>query len=178
MKATCSIDNCDNRHLAKGLCQTHYMRVRRTGTAHQRTSEEVFWSRIEKVPGGCWLWTGPVATNGYGRASIDGKNIAAHRYSYERLVGPISDGLELDHVKTRGCTSRACVNPTHLEPVTHRENTLRGDTITADAARRTHCPRGHALVPGNLVPSSLKRGRRGCLTCSREKAAERRRRAA
>ena len=178
MQATCSIENCGKKHHAKGVCTTHYMRIVRTGTPHQLTSEDVFWSRIEKVPRGCWLWTGPIATNGYGRASVDGRNVAAHRYCYEQLVGPIPDGLELDHVKARGCTSRACVNPAHLEPVTHRENTLRGETITAAAARRTHCPRGHELAPGNLVPSSLKKGRRGCLTCSREKAAERRGRAA
>ena len=133
-----------------------------------------FWTKVERVVGGCWIWTANTATNGYGRVKIDGISRPAHRVAYEWLVGPVPGGMELDHVRARGCTSRACVNPSHLEPVTHRENTLRGDTITSQQAGRTHCPRGHELVEGNLVPSSLKQGRRGCLTCSREKAAERR----
>ena len=134
-----------------------------------------FWTRVDRISGGCWLWTGHTASNGYGRIQIDGVSMPVHRVSYEWLVGPVPDGLELDHVRARGCTSRACVNPAHLEPVTHRENTLRGDTIVAAQTKRTHCPRGHELSEGNLVPSSLKNGRRGCLTCSRAKAAERRR---
>ena len=140
----------------------------------EREVQSRFWTKVNKTDD-CWLWTGNTASNGYGRVSIAGQNLAAHRVSYEWLVGPIPDGLELDHVRDRGCTSRACVNPAHLEPVTHRENTLRGDTITSRAAATTHCPRGHALEAGNLVPSSLKKGRRQCLTCSRQQAADRRR---
>lgn len=186
-KRVCIIEGCGRRYYARGWCSGHYRRWKKTGDvrAHHpigapryETENEAFWSKVEKSENGCWKWRGYLATNGYGRFCYNYANVAAHRYAYEQIVGPIPDGLELDHVKARGCTSRACVNPDHLEPVTHRENTLRGDTITAAASARTHCPRGHELSPENLVPSSLKKGRRGCLTCSREKAAERRRRAA
>lgn len=134
----------------------------------EREQQARFWIRVEKVPGGCWLWRGTTASNGYGRFVIDDRNQAAHRIAYVWLVGPVPEGLELDHL----CSVRNCVNPRHLEPVTHRENTLRGDTITAAAAAKTHCPRGHELAGSNLVPSSLRNGRRDCLTCSRRRAAE------
>ena len=77
---------------------------------------------------GCWLWTGATTPGGYGRltvgSQIDGtrRQVRAHRRSYERLVGPIPDGLDLDHL----CRTPGCVNPEHLEPVTRRENIRRG----------------------------------------------------
>ena len=132
----------------------------------ERDQQAKFWMRVEK--GYHWLWTGTTATNGYGRVDVNGRNQAAHRVAYEWLVGPIPDSLELDHL----CAVRNCVNPKHLEPVTHRENTLRGNTITAAQAARTHCPQGHELGGENLVPSSLRKGRRDCLTCSRQRASE------
>ena len=170
----CIMADCDRRHYARGLCEMHYARAKRSGSLPPKASEEsLFWARVEKTDS-CWLWVGHTASNGYGRVVFDGVSQAAHRVAYKILVGPIPEGSELDHVKSRGCISRACVNPAHLEPVTHRENTLRGETITAAAAAKSHCPRGHALVEGNLVPSSLRNGRRGCLTCSRERARQRR----
>lgn len=74
---------------------------------------------------GCWLWQGEMNRNGYGRVWVNGKRLMSHRVTYELLVGPIADGLVLDHL----CKNRACCNPEHLEPVTIRENTLRGNAV-------------------------------------------------
>lgn len=76
----------------------------------------------------CWLWQGELNRNGYGRVWISGRRLMTHRVVYELLVGEIPQGLLLDHVKER-CSSRACCNPAHLEPVTPRENTLRGSAV-------------------------------------------------
>lgn len=74
---------------------------------------------------GCWLWRGEINRNGYGRVWMNGKRFMAHRAVYEALHGPIADGMVLDHL----CRNRACCNPDHLEPVTVRENTHRGDAV-------------------------------------------------
>ncbi len=79
---------------------------------------------------GCWIWTASIGQEGYGRFGIKSletgkfRIIEAHRVSYELFIGPILNGLELDHL----CRVRACVNPAHLEPVTHKENCRRGET--------------------------------------------------
>lgn len=85
----------------------------------------------------------------------------AHRFSYEILVGPIPEGMELDHL----CKNRRCVNPAHLEPVTHHENLIRGNGFTGINARKTHCSRGHELSQDNILNRS--RGGRECKTCHR-----------
>ena len=107
---------------------------------------------------GCWQWVGTVSTNGYGQWG----NRRAHRAVYEMYKGPIPDGLQLDHL----CRNRPCVNPDHLEPVTCRENILRGVGHTSQNARKTHCKRGHPLEGRNLRPDITRLGGRGCRLCS------------
>lgn len=73
----------------------------------------------------CWEWQGEINRNGYGRVWVEGKRLMAHRAIYTLIVGPIPEGLVLDHL----CSNRRCCNPAHLEPVTHRENTFRGRAV-------------------------------------------------
>lgn len=109
---------------------------------------------------GCWTWNGSRTSNGYGRVRRVQKLWSVHRYVYELLLGPVPEGLVLDHL----CRNRACCNPAHLEPVTFRENVLRGEGPAALHARKTHCLRGHALTAENLIPG---RGYRQCRICWR-----------
>lgn len=126
---------------------------------------DLLMSKVHLAPGGCWDWTGALDRGGYGRTWSWTKVVAAHRLSYELRVGPIPVGLDLDHL----CRNRRCVNPDHLEPVTRRENVLRGEGPSGQAARRTHCPTGHALEGDNLLPAKLLKGKRECRKCSNEK---------
>ena len=90
----------------------------------------------------------------------------AHRYAYEELVGPIPEGLQLDHL----CRNRSCVNPDHLEPVTCRENLRRGETLNAANLAKTHCPAGHPYAGENL--SITAKGFRECIECGRTRSRE------
>ena len=94
---------------------------------------------------GCWLWTAQTIWGGYGRVRWKKRKMLAHVACYEILVGEIPEGLELDHA----CRVRCCVNPEHLEPVTHRVNTLRGEGVAGKNARKTHCPQGHEYTVEN-----------------------------
>lgn len=121
------------------------------------TPEQSFDARIVKDGSGCWLWTGFIDKKGYGVIGIGGKKLAkVHRYSYERFVGPIPCGLQLDHL----CRVRHCANPHHLEPVTNRENVIRG---FAARPARTHCKNGHEFTAENTYINP--RGNRECKPC-------------
>ena len=130
-----------------------------------------FWEKVRETPS-CWLWTGRTTGYGYGSYWLDGHNRPAHRVAHEALVGPIAEGQYPDHV----CRRKTCVNPAHIEVVSGRENTLRGVGPTAANAVKDRCPSGHALTPDNLVPASLKKGWRSCLTCQRRRHQEYKRR--
>lgn len=114
----------------------------------------------------CWNWTGTIKSDGYGTAWFRGRTLGAHRIAYQLLVGSVPDGLCLDHL----CRNRSCVNPAHLEPVTTRENILRGEAPPAKFAVATHCIRGHEFSPENTYYQAG--GRRACHACSRIKWAE------
>ncbi len=117
-------------------------------------------SKIEQVTeSGCWIWIAYTHKQGYGRVSINNKVYNAHRVVYETLRGPIGYQLELDHL----CRVRCCVNPDHLEAVTHKENVLRGNGIMASYIRRTHCKRGHPLQDSNKY--FMKNGYWRCRAC-------------
>lgn len=129
-------------------------------------------------PSGCWLWQKRLNRKGYGTSSAgsrtDGsrRSVLAHRLAYELLVGPIPDGLELDHL----CRNRACVNPSHLEPVSHRENIQRSDEIGKGNGHKTHCRNGHPFDSTNTLVSISRFGHRHrhCRVCGRNQAAARR----
>ena len=125
MTKTCTV--CDQRHYAKGFCQRHYLRNHRHGSPLGgdpligKSRRERFWTRVVMTDE-CWLWTGAKTTAGYGSLGMGNRRTGyAHRYAYSILVGPVPDGLELDHL----CRVRHCVRPDHLEPVTGFENKRR-----------------------------------------------------
>lgn len=115
-----------------------------------------FWQKVVVVDSGCWEWQAYKVT-GYGSFNYGRRPKLAHRLAYEWLVGPIPAGLQIDHL----CRNRACVNPHHLEPVTQRENTLRG----LRGRLITHCPQGHEYTPENTY--RLHGIHRRCRTCHR-----------
>jgi hypothetical protein len=123
--------------------------------------EERFWSKVDKTET-CWLWTAARNNAGYGVFWNDGKVSVAHRYAYESGVGAVPSGLQLDHL----CRVRHCVNPSHLEPVTNRENCLRGESPKAIAHRTGICKYGHSLADAMRDRRGLVRN---CRTCKREK---------
>lgn len=120
-------------------------------------------SKID-ASGDCWLWTAGKDRCGYGRFGVKGRNRLAHRVVYELAVGQIPQGLTLDH----RCKTRHCVNPGHLDPISLRENILRGDGVGVVNAARTHCAHGHEFTPENTY---VARGKRHCRECGRRTTA-------
>jgi len=122
-----------------------------------------FWPRVAKGPD-CWIWTGARRSpGGYGTIRGNGHQLLAHRVAYELAIGPIPEGKQLDHL----CRNKGCVNPAHLEPVTNRENVLRGVGPSAVNARKTHCVNGHEFTPENTYRE--KGGGRACKACGRDR---------
>ncbi len=125
---------------------------------HQR-----FIGKIKKDNNtGCWNWISK--NGGYGTFSAHGKPVPAHRFSYEYHREKIPKGMVVDHL----CKNTSCVNPDHLEIVTQSENLLRGNTLTAENAKRTHCKQGHEFTKENTLTAFGKTGRpsRKCKKCS------------
>ena len=111
------------------------------------TPWERFWPKVD-ASGDCWEWKGAINTGGYGTfyASSQRASYPAHRMAIELLVGPIPDGLVVDHL----CRNTSCVNPDHLEAVTHQENIRRGRTGKY-WSERTHCANGHTFDESNTA---------------------------
>lgn len=118
-KGTCSIENCAKPAKHRGWCNAHYLHWYRKGDANYTAStfEQRFWSKVDKS-GQCWEWTGAKNQYGYGNIAVDGKVLRSHRVSYEMAVGPIPEGLVVDHI----CQVPACVRPDHLRVATFKQN--------------------------------------------------------
>jgi len=138
--------------------------------ADLRKSEALPWrERIEKQPGGCWLWTGSINKDGYGQVRIDKQTLKVHRLAWEEVNGPIPDGLRVCH----HCDVPACCNPAHLFIGTQRDNVT--DMINKGRfkggsflnALKTHCPQGHEYTPRNTMTYN---GMRSCRQCMNERS--------
>ena len=135
-----------------------------TGIYPRTPAVDRFREKVEKQENGCWKWTATIQNLGYGQFSVNGHLVLAHRFSYELVNGTIPDGYELDHL----CRNRSCVNPAHLEVVTHSENGKRGNSGLHTAMKnwaKTHCPQGHPYDEANTY---YWRGQRKCRVCSKE----------
>lgn len=166
---SCSVEGCLRRAGSRGMCNLHYLKWYKNTPPEDRpplpprpSALERFLPKITESESGCWLWTASLTKAGYGLFSVKHKKIYAHRWSYEHFVGPISEGLTIDHL----CRNTACANPEHLEAVTMGENVRRG-TAGLHQAAKTHCPHGHPYEGDNVFKDN--RGRRRCKTCKREK---------
>lgn len=131
----------------------------------QKLLTQIF-SRIVPIDMGyktpCWVVTtqdGTPRPSQYAVISVAGKDYRFHRLMHTLFIAPIPEILECDHM----CNIRGCVNPSHLQALTHCENTLRSNNPLAHNARKTHCPQGHTYTPDNLVQGKG----RVCKTCLR-----------
>lgn len=131
-----------------------------------------FWSKVYVDDYGCWLWTVTCSSWGYGAWMAGRRSLkrtwpvatsSAYRLAYIDFVGLVPEGYQLDHL----CRVRCCVNPSHLEVVTQRENILRGEGTGARHARQTHCKRGHEFTLENTRVRPSRPRRRECRVCLR-----------
>jgi hypothetical protein len=179
-KRTCTVEDCNEPHHGRGFCRAHYYQMRRDGKGAggaRSTLEQRFWSKVDKngpLPvqrpelGNCWVWISAKHDLVYGMILVDTPPMkGAHRVGYELMVGPIPDGLVLDHL----CRRPRCVRYDHVEPVPQPVNIARGEAPALlrewDAKRRgqTHCKYGHEFTPENT--RVRRNGRRACRACGR-----------
>lgn len=171
----CSVPHCGRLHYARTYCEKHYRHWRRCGRPEctpRPSTEERFWAKVNKngpMPpshpelGPCWLWQGADNPDGYGRFNpVRTQTTKAYRFSYLLLIGSVPPGLELDHL----CRNTHCVNPAHLQAVTHLENLRRGQTIAAKNLLKTHCPKGHPYDLLNTYVDAA--ASRHCRICRRD----------
>ena len=120
---------------------------------------DLFWEKVSPEPNsGCWLWTAYIDHDGYGRF-LHSRGTLAHRFSYLTFVGEIPSHLEIDHL----CRVHCCVNPDHLEAVTHGDNMRRGRW-----GKKSHCPQGHELNEATTYKYGVNGKHRSCIICRRE----------
>jgi hypothetical protein len=121
--------------------------------------------RTEGYATPCWISDRATQPNGYTKIGVNHRTMLTHRAAYEAAFGSIPIGMVLDHL----CRNRACANPEHLDPVTHRENLLRGEGPTSREAAQTHCIANHPFSVDNTRITS--KGKRACRECDRHRAA-------
>lgn len=162
-QATCSVPDCTTPSRARGMCNLHYRRLRRTGRVDRPSLEERFFAHVTEDANGCWIFD-KVNDKGYALFHVDRIPVEGHRWCYLFLIGEVPAGLTLDHL----CRVRRCVNPWHLDVVPHRINILRGVGPAAVNAKRTQCVDGHPFTRENTYVTPD--GRRQCRICMRRRA--------
>jgi len=141
----CKFPGCGRGVKTRGMCNAHYqqfrvgkplapLRRRSRGTVEERFD---FYARKGE---GCWIWTGPRHSGGYGTLGVEGEKRYAHRVSHELHIGPIPEGLVIDHI----CRNKICVNPDHLQAVTNKEN---GENLETPRTWNSSGVRGVAWSP-------------------------------
>lgn len=172
----CTLRGCHKKHKSRGYCDTHYLRVKRGWPEALLNAPlgyvyvplevmlERFWSKVHKnTSTGCWDWLSSLSIGGYGRLAYKAMGVNyAHRFSWLIHGNKIPSGLQIDHL----CRNRKCVNPDHMEVVSSRENTIRGENFCALQVRQTHCKWGHPFDQSNTYINPFN-GERHCRECAR-----------
>lgn len=169
---TCSVDDCGTRATRRGWCDKHYRRWLHHGSPLNpgRLPAPDPMSLLAKQEDGCWLWMGPRKVSGYGVLRSKRAGHGAHRVFYDLFVGPIPEGMEIDHL----CRVPSCVNPDHLEAVTPEENRRRSLSPMGHMLRTNTCKRGHEMTPENSYSRPSHPTRHQCRTCMKLRNALRR----
>jgi len=166
---TCSIDGCEKKTRDyRKVCRMHNARKTRNGgydkakwfVADGDSDLERTLNKFVEDENGCWNWTGHCGDGGYPLYRFKDGSSRVHRWLYEKLRGGIERRLTIDHL----CRNIKCINPGHMEPVTMRENLMRGNGPSAINARKTHCKRGHPFSGSNLYVGP--NGYRNCRKCN------------
>lgn len=191
----CKEEGCENPAKTREFCNKHYLRWWQStekadrpdpGPPHNESLEDRLMRQTERQPNGCIHWTGHVGKFGYGQVSVNGRNRGAHLVMYETFVGPVPDGLELDHVchtedescaGGNSCLHRRCVNyaDNHLQPVTSRENKMRSRGFVAVNAKKQFCVNQHEYTPENTIQGKNRRSCKACEVTKQERYRERER---